>query len=512
MSSLELQFGNPDIIINRILQDIYKLRPISQEYQKDIIAFSIKVRNYVAAVTTIGCEDYLNGMNILSLILSKLPTVLISKWTDYSYPLFNKMLKPKLVILSEFLTEEAEKITKTAINLSSLIYGENVRHRGQAVLFNLKHNQEHGGLMCRYCHISKHLLVDCKKFKKSLCKDRWAYVKRHGICFKCLISKHKQTDCSEPVCEVEDCGRSHHRLLHYAENKNSQQNRVNITDVTEGETQTGIIAHVTANDNKVLLKTVSVYIHGPSGIERTRALLDDGSTVTLISDNLATKLGLRGHKHSMRVCGAWNNGEVTCESETVNFSLSNEEGRMFDIQSHPSSYESDRILQEMQEEMRHSFAIDALGISSKPRQNREERQAIEQLESTAKLIDRRWFVGLPWKNTNIKMPDSYDNALIRLRGIEKKMKNNVGFATRYKERVDHLLLNDYASELDSIPNPKHVWYLPHFGVDNPNKQKLRLVFDAAAKCKEMSLNDFLIQGPDLLISLYGIMLRFRERK
>ncbi|KAJ0181222.1 hypothetical protein K1T71_003307 [Dendrolimus kikuchii] len=181
-------------------------------------------------------------------------------------------------------------------------------------------------------------------------------------------------------------------------------------------------------------------------------------------------------------------------------------------ESHPSSYESDRILQEMQEEMRHSFAIDAFGISSKSRQNREERQAIEQLESTAKLIDRRWFVGLPWKNTNIKMPDSYDNALIRLRGIEKKMKNNVGFATRYKERVDHLLLNDYASELDSIPNPKHVWYLPHFGVDNPNKQKLRLVFDAAAKCKGMSLNDFLIQGPDLLISLYGIMLRFRERK
>ncbi|KAJ0169676.1 hypothetical protein K1T71_014861 [Dendrolimus kikuchii] len=90
MSTLELQFGNPDIIISKIMYDIKKLPPVSPEYHKDIISFSIKVKNYVAAVLAIGQEEYLKGTNVTSIILSKLPTVLISKWADYSFKLIQE--------------------------------------------------------------------------------------------------------------------------------------------------------------------------------------------------------------------------------------------------------------------------------------------------------------------------------------------------------------------------------------------------------------------------------------
>ncbi|XP_061728378.1 uncharacterized protein LOC133533417 isoform X1 [Cydia pomonella] len=68
---------------------------------------------------------------------------------------------------------------------------------------------------------------------------------------------------------------------------------------------------------------------------------------------------------------------------------------------------------------------------------------------------------------------------------------------------------------ESEPNKSDInarirWYLPHFGVYHPQKRKLRVVHDAAATNQGVSLNSLLLQGPDLLENLLGILFRFRE--
>ena len=51
----------------------------------------------------------------------------------------------------------------------------------------------------------------------------------------------------------------------------------------------------------------------------------------------------------------------------------------------------------------------------------------------------------------------------------------------------------------------------YFVLKRPEKNKVRLVFDASAKYCGISLNSALYQGPDLTNGLRGVLLRFRER-
>ena len=57
----------------------------------------------------------------------------------------------------------------------------------------------------------------------------------------------------------------------------------------------------------------------------------------------------------------------------------------------------------------------------------------------------------------------------------------------------------------------HTWYLPHHPIVHPQKpQKPRIVFDCAAKYEDVSLNDRLLQGPDVTNTLVAVLSRFSQ--
>ena len=58
----------------------------------------------------------------------------------------------------------------------------------------------------------------------------------------------------------------------------------------------------------------------------------------------------------------------------------------------------------------------------------------------------------------------------------------------------------------------NAWYLTHHGVYHKKKKKIRVVFNCSLKYKGRSLNDELLQGPDLSNNLIGVLIRFREEE
>ena len=78
--------------------------------------------------------------------------------------------------------------------------------------------------------------------------------------------------------------------------------------------------------------------------------------------------------------------------------------------------------------------------------------------------------------------------------------------------MDRLFQCDYAERVvDQTYKPLRCWYVPHYGVASVNQpNKVRLAFDAASKSDFTSLNDLLLPGPDLLRTLIGVFIRFRQ--
>ena len=84
----------------------------------------------------------------------------------------------------------------------------------------------------------------------------------------------------------------------------------------------------------------------------------------------------------------------------------------------------------------------------------------------------------------------------------------------YKEYVQDYITKGYANEVKHIDSKsKRMWYLPHHPVINVNKPgKVCVVFDCAAKYEGVSLNSQLRQGPNLMNSLAGVIIRFRQEQ
>lgn len=170
----------------------------------------------------------------------------------------------------------------------------------------------------------------------------------------------------------------------------------------------------------------------------------------------------------------------------------------------------------LDELIKHHYSLESIGVST-PNQlpmSSEDSRALQILKTTTILKGNKYELGLLWKYDDIKLPPSYNMALRRLVCLEKQCQRTPNLKEMIDQQIKEYILKGYAREAslsDLDVNEQH-WYLPIFVVQNPNKPgKFRLVWDAAATVNNVSLNSILLKGIDQIVSLPGIIHRFRER-
>ena len=144
------------------------------------------------------------------------------------------------------------------------------------------------------------------------------------------------------------------------------------------------------------------------------------------------------------------------------------------------------------------------------------KKAIKILETTTTKRGNHFDTGLLWKENNPILNYNKGMVVHRSHLTERKFTKNNGLAIKYKDTINEYISKGYPRKLshEEVNQTSLITnYIPHHGVQNPNKPgKLRVVFDAAPYFNHSCLNDHLLSGPDLLNNLIDILLRFREGK
>lgn len=93
------------------------------------------------------------------------------------------------------------------------------------------------------------------------------------------------------------------------------------------------------------------------------------------------------------------------------------------------------------------------------------------------------------------------------------MERNESFHEEYTAFMEDVLNNGFAEpvpENELKPSENNVYYIPHHSVYHLRKGKLWVEFNCGSKFKGTSLNDKLLQGPNLKSTLIRVFLRFRQ--
>ncbi|XP_065678113.1 uncharacterized protein LOC124818257 [Hydra vulgaris] len=363
--------------------------------------------------------------------------------------------------------------------------------------------------------------------------------KFHHLCYCCLGNGHVGNKCEKSrKCGTDGCQEVHNRLLHLK--KQTREKREETTLVTKFSSKNQI--------QEVAMRTLPVIITNGKLLIKVNALLDDASTQTYINSDVAAELGLQGVMKEIKINVL--NGRVdTCrlgqrpivdiliglDNADLHSSKAEVKGRTRDLiarltalgwtcvgalgrtQNHYTCHTrtlSKNIseVKKINETLKTFWEIENIYPTSETQaESVEDKKALDQAENSTNYVDGRYQIGIPWKEDPKLLPNNYEMAVNRLISTEKRLKRTPEVIEIYKETIQNYLTKGYIKKV-SNNDYKNQWILPHFSVVKLEKEttKVRTVFDAAAKCQGVTLNDIIYQGPKLQLDLCAVLLRFQR--
>ncbi|XP_075210207.1 uncharacterized protein LOC142317532 [Lycorma delicatula] len=193
---------------------------------------------------------------------------------------------------------EDRNIVKRSQIMPSFVHG---RFKSSNKNKNLSANYVSSLNKCALCE-KFYPIYSCEKFLSLSASAREKEVKRLKLCFNCLSSKHRNTECTSSCCKTS--GKKHNTLLHFPQSQilgkvkmpgNHSSGDIQGGEATNDKVQPTTVAHWISNQANiaVLLSTAVVGVVDKRGAPHLyRVLLDSGSQSNFISEKLSSDIDL----------------------------------------------------------------------------------------------------------------------------------------------------------------------------------------------------------------------------
>ncbi|XP_018373217.1 PREDICTED: uncharacterized protein LOC108767715 [Trachymyrmex cornetzi] len=259
---------------------------------------------------------------LIHIITGKLDFITIKEWENSletrELPTFQEFV--------EFLKRRCQTLEAVARRTQLTISNVNSRP-----IINAKVTTSHAAVVnakCVHCK-GDHQIYQCKSFKELSVTERLSKVKALNLCLNCLRGKHIAKDCNFSHCRK--CSKKHSTLLH-EDRTLSKDNKENIENVkTESETSKTINSvcaysqfKEVSDINQILLATAIIRVQNQNGHYVGRALLDNGSQSSFITEDLFKKLNLTAKENRVEINGV--NSVVSHATKTANIKITSRFG------------------------------------------------------------------------------------------------------------------------------------------------------------------------------------------
>ncbi|UYV85142.1 hypothetical protein LAZ67_X004717, partial [Cordylochernes scorpioides] len=295
------RFNNRRELAFSQINKIFSIRPLKSISAGSLYEILDVCNEGIRNLSVLGLEkNTLTDLILINFFEKRIGEALRKEWEltlqNEEYPTFEKFVN--------FLEKHARSLQGMRIPL----FQEQKTSSKNMMAHGLYVNK---GQNCILCH-QIHKLNDCQRFINLPLPKKWELVKKHKLCQNCLRANHEISKCLI-TSRCKNCKQNHHTLLH---EYNSEPSIPQPTTSQEMLISTNTICNAMPleTETNILLSTALIKVKAKDGsFVLCRALVDNGSQISLISEQCCHKLGLEKRKNSYTLKGV---GDIVVNKTT----------------------------------------------------------------------------------------------------------------------------------------------------------------------------------------------------